>query len=101
MNLIVGKFYKLRIKIGDRVLTFTCKILKIDIEGSEFALFKMNVEWLSKVKKIAMEVHTDFGNPEEIKKTLSEHDFKVLFLNNDLRIVKTITQSSGYLYASR
>ena len=37
MNLIVGKSYKLRIKIGDRILTYTCKVLEID---SDFITFE-------------------------------------------------------------
>lgn len=36
MNLIVGKSYKLRIKIGDKVLTFTCKIIEIDADFVTF-----------------------------------------------------------------
>jgi hypothetical protein len=36
MNLIIGKEYKLRIKIGDRVLTYTCKILQIDTDFVTF-----------------------------------------------------------------
>jgi len=36
MNLIIGKSYKLRIKIGDRVLTYTCKVLEIDADFITF-----------------------------------------------------------------
>ena len=37
MNLIIGNLYKLRIKIGEKVLTFTCKIIEID---SDFITFE-------------------------------------------------------------
>ena len=36
MNLEIGKYYKLRIKVGDRILTFTCRILKIDVDFITF-----------------------------------------------------------------
>lgn len=35
------------------------ELLKIDIEGSEEALFSKNTEWLERVNMIVMEIHTD------------------------------------------
>jgi hypothetical protein len=55
----------------------TVDLLKVDIEGSEFDLFRRNSDWLSKVKLITMEVHPECGNPEEIKNILKYSGFKV------------------------
>src|SRR5262249_1553319 len=35
--------------------------LKVDIEGSEFDLLSSDIEWLSCVENIVMEVHTDLA----------------------------------------
>ena len=37
MDLQIGNSYKLQIKIGDKILTFTCEIIKID---ADFITFK-------------------------------------------------------------
>lgn len=55
--------------------------LKIDVEGAEFPIFK-DTSWLDKVNLIAMEVHPDFGNIEEIKFNLTNFGFKC-FVNID------------------
>ena len=82
--------------------------LKIDIEGSEFDLFKGDVDWLSKVGLIAMEVHASFissgtvvscGDINEIRKVLEKAGFKVWLLNLNKKIVPEIKDQSGYLYA--
>lgn len=82
--------------------------LKIDIEGSEFDLFKTNVDWLSKVKLIAMEAHLPFmssgqlvpcGDINEIRKVLEKSGFKVWLLNLNQKIVPEIKGQTGYLFA--
>lgn len=55
--------------------------LKIDIEGSEYAVFE-DVGWLSRVKKIAMEVHLP-GDPNMIADRLKENGFKVVIKNTE------------------
>ena len=40
--------------------------LKMDIEGSEFSLLRENHQWLQQVRRIAMEVHPQFGPPDEL-----------------------------------
>ena len=52
-------------------------LLKMDIEGSEFALFK-SPEWLNVVLAICMEVHPDYGNVQDIIRTLTQHRFAVV-----------------------
>lgn len=67
--------------------------LKIDIEGSEFALLEPPAGWLRNVHYIAMEVHYDSGDSESLRKNMREHgfvirseqkhrDFGYLFLEN-------------------
>mgnify|MGYP003978902101 FL=1 len=51
--------------------------LKIDIEGSEFDLLNRDTAWLSTVKKIAMEVHPEFGKVENLKTKLESEGFFV------------------------
>jgi len=41
-------------------------LLKIDIEGSEFALFETNPGWTNHILHIAMEVHPEFGDVREL-----------------------------------
>lgn len=82
--------------------------LKIDIEGSEFDLFKDNIDWLSKVKLIAMEVHISFtysgiltccGDINEIKRVLEKANFRVWLVDVNHKIVPEIKHKTGYLYA--
>lgn len=54
--------------------------LKVDIEGSEFALFsggEDSLSWLEEVRRVAMEVHTAYGDPQTIAGCLEEQGFEV------------------------
>src|SRR5260370_24702397 len=51
--------------------------LKVDIEGSEFDVFRAGSEWLSKVRRIAMEVHPEFGSASELQATLESSGMSV------------------------
>ena len=74
--------------------------LKVDIEGSEFDLFRRDNAWLSKVRRIAMEVHTNCGDPDEIKDILESKGFRVTLRDVSGRLVAKITDSaSGYIFA--
>lgn len=46
--------------------------LKIDIEGSEFALFAGSTAWLSRIHYIAMELHFDCGDRDTLRHTLRQ-----------------------------
>jgi FkbM family methyltransferase len=74
--------------------------LKIDIEGSEFALLRDAAAWLPTVRKIAMEVHTDFGDPSELEALLKREGFETALLSADLLPARRL-QTCGYLYAWR
>ncbi|KQC36344.1 FkbM family methyltransferase [Frankia sp. ACN1ag] len=76
-------------------------LLKLDIEGSEFALFD-EPGWLEAVGRLVMEVHPAFGDPAALVARLRRHGFEVTLLANDLRRVRDLAgASSGYLYARR
>lgn len=90
--------------------TGTAKIdfMKIDIEGSEFDLFKKKEKWFSKVHYIAMEVHNPFfsdgikvpgGDIQMIVDNLKGTDFDVKLVDLDGRIVNEIKDDAGYLFA--
>lgn len=51
--------------------------LKIDIEGSEFDVIKKDSDWLLKVKLIAIEIHTEYGDARNLKNILEEKGFEV------------------------
>jgi FkbM family methyltransferase len=51
-------------------------ILKMDIEGGEFELFK-DPSWLEIVKVVAMEIHHEKGDPHIIFDAFRKHKFNV------------------------
>lgn len=82
--------------------------LKIDIEGSEFDLFRRDFQWLSRTKLIAMEVHAlyevkgspvSFGDAADIEKLLKDNNFQVWLFDSELRPVSKIGGAIGYLFA--
>jgi len=74
--------------------------LKIDIEGSEFDLFGHDTEWLWITRRIAMEVHEPYGDPERIADVLSSAGFQVRRRTASLAETDLL-RMSGYLYAFR
>jgi hypothetical protein len=76
--------------------------LKIDIEGSEFDLLTHDNEWLRSVRKIAMEVHPEYGDPKGLEEILVSFGFEVFMKDLDGRVVPTVTDiAGGYLFAKR
>jgi len=73
--------------------------LKIDIEGSEFALFE-HPDWLEKVKHLSMEVHPHHGDPQLILDALQHHNFHYLGVTANFQPTTT-PQQIDLLYASR
>lgn len=74
--------------------------LKVDIEGSEFALFQGDADWLGKVQRISMEVHPQFGNPAIIQEQLSSHGFRSWLVPNR-RDRDKIRTFPGHCYAEK
>jgi FkbM family methyltransferase len=77
-----------------------CDFLKIDIEGSEFALFRENHAWLAQVHKIAMEIHNEFGDEQSLIQVLNQYGFQTSLRNNSLEVVNSLGGNDGYLYAT-
>lgn len=55
-------------------------LLKVDIEGGEFELFRAP-EWLDRVGFITMEIHPEWGDPAKVKGTLEERGWSVTMVN--------------------
>lgn len=72
-------------------------LMKMDIEGSEFALFEDD-GWLRRVRRLCMEVHPRHGEPAKIVDSLRAHGFTMAFADGDLRRVGP-EQEFEYLYA--
>lgn len=79
----------------------TVNFLKIDIEGSEFDLFNGEIDWLSHIEKIAMEVHLEFGDVRTLVEILEASGFSIWLVDNDQNIVDSIQGKCGYLFAKR
>ena len=77
-------------------------LMKIDIEGSEFALFaeQTKAPWLTNVRRIAMEVHPEFGSTASLASTLAAHGLKFQFVTNH-GVPTDILNEIGYLFAWR
>jgi hypothetical protein len=70
-------------------------LLKVDIEGSEFALFGRRPAWLRRVHRIAMEVHPPYGDVDALCATLRGEGFAV-------HVRPSATPAAAvYLYAER
>jgi FkbM family methyltransferase len=76
-------------------------LLKCDIEGSEFDLFRPSSAWLDHVDRVALEVHADFGDPTRLASILEDRGFTTVLTDEDCQRVRTLTSGSGYLYGWR
>jgi FkbM family methyltransferase len=72
--------------------------LKVDIEGTEFELLRRDELWLGRVRRIAAEVHLEFGRVEELQDELEAAGFATA-LGPPSRSSSEITCT--YLYAWR
>jgi hypothetical protein len=74
-------------------------VVKIDIEGSEFALFR-DGQWLDRCGAIGMEVHPRHGAVVEVLQALRDRGFVVTFADHVFRPV-TDTQRAEFIWACR
>ncbi|MDW7997535.1 MAG: FkbM family methyltransferase [Bacteroidota bacterium] len=72
-------------------------LIKLDIEGSEFALFDSS-DWLQRVNAVSMEVHSLHGNPNDILESITQHGFSYAIADEDLQRVKD-TKHAKFIYA--
>jgi FkbM family methyltransferase len=75
--------------------------VKVDIEGSEFAVFTEDTRCLAIMDKIAMEIHTEFGDVRQLIEVLRAKRFDVTLTDNDGHEVSVLEAPSGYLFATR
>jgi FkbM family methyltransferase len=75
-------------------------LLKVDIEGSEFALFEEDLTWLRRVSYISMEVHPEFGDAIALQEIIEKEGF-VCKLVSCWKEIGGPNKYPGYLYASR
>jgi hypothetical protein len=74
-------------------------IAKIDIEGSEFALFE-SPAWLRNVKYISMELHHEYGNINIILSALKNYGFSYILVDESFKRIADGAKAF-HLYASR
>lgn len=75
--------------------------LKVDIEGSEFDLFARTGGWLDRVRRIAMEVHPEHGDPESLAQRLTGAGFQLELRDAALEPAQRLEPPAGFLYAWR
>ena len=84
-------------EIADKHRITKFDLAKIDIEGSEFALFG-SPEWLRLVGAICMEVHPAFGAVQNILDSLEKNGFSVVVTDDLFRPVQS-AQDAVFIYA--
>ncbi len=73
--------------------------IKMDIEGSEFALFDAP-SWLERVDTLTVEIHSKYGNPASILEALSKRNFDFIAADENLVRVDS-PRDAGFVYAWR
>jgi FkbM family methyltransferase len=86
-------------QIMDRNHLERVDLLKMDIEGAEFAIFEQATPWLERVENIAMEVHSEAGDPTLVIARLQQHGFDTAWSSDYGFPVEQ--QNAAYIYASR
>jgi FkbM family methyltransferase len=71
--------------------------LKVDIEGTEFELLRRKEPWLRRVRRIAAEVHFEFGRMEDLRDELQAAGFATAYDAYS----ESSEPAGGYLYAWR
>ena len=74
-------------------------LIKMDIEGSEFALFD-EPSWLKRVGAICMEVHPEYGSPTKILKVLKKYEFEFKVADENLILLDN-PDFANFIYAWR
>ena len=76
-------------------------LLKIDIEGGEFAVFAdEDLPWLRVVDQIALEIHPGFGDVADLVGKIRGHGFEVDLRNNNGRQVDAVGTQVEYAYCT-
>ena len=79
-----------------------CDLLKIDVEGAEYDIFKsVSVEDLKRFKYILMEFHYNEGRLRSILNKIKEAGFSIDIRDDDTRYVTTAENDRGTVFATR
>lgn len=78
-------------------------MLKMDIEGGEFAVFAEgeNLNWLYSVDQMALEIHRQFGDPVSMVGRILDFGFTAEFCDNDGNRVPARSEHLEYAYFKR
>jgi hypothetical protein len=71
-------------------------LVKMDIEGSEFALFRRD-DWLSLVNAVSMEVHSDYGDPLLIISAMKRHNMEYVIADANLNPIAN-AKCASFIY---
>ena len=75
--------------------------LKMDIEGSEFDVLLRENDWLSITRRIAMEVHCDYGSVDDLRAELLGRGFRVWLFDEESEPAERLPGRSGFMFGSR
>jgi hypothetical protein len=78
-------------------------LLKVDIEGGEFAVFGSgeDLRWLDRVDQVVMEVHSDFGDAASLVGRFRKHGFDLDMRDNVGTQVSATSDRLDYVYCRR
>lgn len=77
-------------------------LLKVDIEGGEFAVFAdENLHWLKLIDQLVLEIHPDFGDVASLIDRIQQCGFTVKLCDNDGKRVDATCPRVEYAYCSR
>jgi hypothetical protein len=78
-------------------------LLKVDIEGGEFALLSGNedLSWLHRVDQIVLEVHRDYGDEAALIGRLQRAGFSVDLRDNHGQRTSATSGAVDYAYCNR
>lgn len=76
-------------------------LMKVDIEGSEFAVFADGDGWLPQTRRIVMEVHRRFGDPGKLARDLETAGFRVTRVDTAGHEVGDDFPGDVFLFAKR
>lgn len=78
-------------------------LLKVDIEGGEFALFggEEDLRWLDRVDQVVMEVHPGFGDTDVLVGRLRQNGFAIDMRDNTGGRVDASSDRLEYAYCRR
>ncbi|MBW2523640.1 MAG: FkbM family methyltransferase [Deltaproteobacteria bacterium] len=76
-------------------------LMKIDVEGSEFALFDGETSWLERVDRVVLEVHADYGRPPAIIAALQDGGFATQVFDSAGQASEASDERDCFVFAQR